>query len=94
MSIALLNTSVVPTCFTCLDMENMPAFRPSISIASNIIPLNADVKHVAHQLFVTDFGSIPLVMDGVLNHFQCIDSVGTLVSRNVSTLSELIIFIL
>ena len=89
-STAMVNTSIILTCFTCLDMANRPAFRPSFSIASSMIPLNDDVTQVAHQIFVSNFSSFPLLMDGVLNRFQCLDSVGASVSRNVSTLSKFI----
>ena len=91
VSTAIVNTSVVPTCFTCLDNTAMPAFRPSLFIASNMIPLNAEVTQTAHQLFVANFISLPLLRDGILNQFRCLASDGALLSRNVATLSELII---
>ena len=89
MSIAVVNTSIVPTCFSCLDVENRPAFMPSFFFASQIIPLNADVTQTANQIFVTNFNSFSLLLDGVLNIFRCVDSAGNLALRNVSTLSKL-----
>ena len=72
-------------------MENMPVFRPTFFIYLNTIPLNADVTKMAHQLFVANFSSLPLLLDGAVNEFGCIDLFGNLVSRNVSTGSKLII---
>ena len=75
-------------------MENRPAFRPSFLIGLNMIPLNADVTLVAHQLFVNNFNSLPLLLDGMVNQIRCMDLIGILVSRSVTTLSKLNILLL
>lgn len=88
-SAAVVNTTIVPTCFTC-PTSSTPANMPIFAISLDLIPLNSDVTQTAHQLIVTDFTGFPLLQDGVNNQFRCFDTAaaGTLYARSVTTLSK------
>ena len=95
ITVAMVNTTILPTCFTCLNTSNMPAPSPtSFSVQTSskgqftLIPLNDDVTQIGHQLFVTNFTSVPQLMDGRANFFECIDFNSQRFLRTVTTLSK------
>ena len=71
--IARVNTSIVPTCFTCLDNANMPVDVCDFSINLNPIILSADVTQIEHRLIVANFANFTLLRDGVSNFVECVD---------------------
>ena len=85
---ALVNTTIASTCFACLNSKNLLTITPTFSINDVVIPLNTNVNQVQYILVVTNFSSLPLLLDGVDNQFECVDADGSYFSRTVTTISK------
>ena len=94
-SIARLNTSIVPTCFSCEDEDGIPVLQPLFSIDQVGVSLNTNVTVVENQLIVTNFDSFfPPLRDGFHSYIECLGLVTFFVyTRIVSTLSKEIIVV-
>ena len=86
--IARVNTSIVPTCLSCLDHINMPVDVDDFSINRNQIVLSADVTQIEHRLIVANFANFTLLLDGDYNYVECVAKASILYARTVTTLSK------
>ena len=86
--IARVNTSIVPTCLSCLDDINMPVDVDYFSINRNPIVLSADVTQIEHRLIVANFANFKLLRDGHYNYVECVAKASILYVRTVTTLSK------
>ena len=85
---AMVNTTIVPTCFSCLDFNNLPVESPIFMINGILVTLDIDVMIIGHQLIVENFTSLPLLLDGVINMFSCENGSSIPFFRNLTTLSK------
>ena len=85
---AMVNTTIVPTCFSCLDFNNLPVNSPMFMINGILVTFDIDVMVIGHQLIVENFTSLPLLLDGVINMFSCGSESSILFFSNVTTLSK------
>lgn len=85
-----VNTMIVPTCFLCSNNipVSVPTVKPEFFVDGARIPLNVDVWQLLHQLIVTNFTSLPLLVDGKYNRFECINAIAIYYSKTVTTLSK------
>ena len=87
----MVNTTVVPTCFSCIDFSDMPADLEDF-VNGALEPIDpadyANVMIVGHQLIVDNFTDLPFIMDGVINMIICVDSSLNLYQRIITTLSK------
>ena len=86
--VARVNTSIVPTCFSCLDYANMPVDVDHFSINLDPIVLSADVTQLEHRLIVANFANFTLLRDGEGNDVECLNKYTDLYIRTVTTLSK------
>ena len=86
--IAMVNTSIVPTCFSCLNFAYMPVDVDYFSINVNPIVLSADVTQIEHRLIVANFANFTLLRDGTGNNVECLNEYADIYSRTVTTLSK------
>ena len=85
----MVNTSISPTCFSCLDLDNQPIRNvEEIRIGGSPVLPNSNITLVNHQLVVDNFDSlVPSMSDGVLNEISCVTD-REVIRRSVSTLSK------
>ena len=67
-----VNTSVMPTCFECLDSSKRRILRPVFFVNSNKVILGWGVAFVNHKLLVSNVQQLGL-MDGEENIISCGD---------------------
>lgn len=84
----LVNTSVVPTCFTCMNMSDDGVTGADFLINRYLVNLNVNVTMTENKLIVSNFDSFPQLLDGVLNEVHCFNYEGYMQSTIVYTLSK------
>ena len=85
----MLNKTIVPTCFLCLQLNSNAATTPiQFSLNGIVISETAGIIIDGHQLTVTKFTDLQQLNDGVTNSFQCLDAASILFSRIVTTLGK------
>ena len=88
----MVNTTVVPTCFSCLDSSDNPVDLKNFETGAFPVTLNpadyANVTIVDHQLIVNNFTDLSFIMDGAANMIGCVDTSSTIYTRTVTTLSK------
>ena len=71
-AILTISMTIIPTCLSCMNLNNRPFIRPRFNIGSSLVTLNADVYQLQHQLFVTNFSSLsPPLLDGQKSRIIC-----------------------
>ena len=89
ITVAQVNTTIVPACFNCLLSNGQPATAPVVfMIGEMVLPTNDAFIITGHQLIVSNFTGLPTLIDGRTNDFKCHDSSGNLGRRTVTTLSK------
>ena len=70
--VATININIVPTCFTCLDSMNSPAYFPIFRVDGLLIALNDGVYTLQYGLIVTNFDSLsPQLQEGGNYQISC-----------------------
>ena len=85
-----INTSIVPTCFTCLSFQDyIPSYWTGLDTGRQVT-LNDDVRQIGMQLIVSDFSNLqPPLLDGQINSMSCyLRSDFTIGQRNIFTLGK------
>ena len=85
----MLNKTIVPTCFLCLQSNSNAATTPiQFSLNGIVITESAGIVIDGHLLIVNKFTDLQQLNDGVTNSFECLDAARTLFSRIVTTLGK------
>ena len=86
---AFVNKSILPTCLSCFSTFGTPSRDLSFcEINGERFPFNTEVVRSGNQVFITNFNSLPLLMDGRNNEVLCRSTRRKNYERVLITLSE------